>query len=88
MPMAIQTSGVLSSYLASAMRHAKCKKINEKEVFAEIPECPGVWGSGATRIEAKRELREVLEEWIVLQLREGETLPIIDGKTLGDAEWH
>jgi predicted RNase H-like HicB family nuclease len=42
----------------------------------------GVWAQGDTLETCREELREVLEEWIVLGLKMGHQLPAIDGIAL------
>jgi predicted RNase H-like HicB family nuclease len=42
----------------------------------------GVWAQADTLEACREELREVLEEWIVLGLKMGHLLPAVDGLTL------
>lgn len=48
-------------------------------VFGEIPGFDGVWANAATRAECERELQEVLEDWLLLGLKLGHQLPVIEG---------
>ena len=41
--------------------------------------CKGVWSNAATLEECRDELQDALEGWIVLGLRLGHTLPVLDG---------
>ncbi len=50
--------------------------------FGEIPAFQGVWASEATLEECRRVLQEVLEEWLLLKLRENEEVPGLEGITL------
>ncbi|WP_409375860.1 type II toxin-antitoxin system HicB family antitoxin [Candidatus Sordicultor fermentans] len=47
-----------------------------------MPSCPGVWANEKTLEECRDVLKEVLEEWIVLKLRNGDQLPSIGGINL------
>ncbi|MDK2846044.1 MAG: hypothetical protein PWR18_646, partial [Synergistales bacterium] len=47
--------------------------------FGEIPSCPGVWANEKTLEVCRDVLREVLEEWLILKLRDGDLLPKIGG---------
>lgn len=54
--------------------------------FAEIPDFPGVWANGATVEACRRELVEVLEEWLILKLRDRDPIPVLDGIELSATE--
>lgn len=70
---------MLTAYLDSAMRHAVYEPLEESEGwFASIPGFPGLWASEKTVEETRADLRSALEDWILLGLRSGEQLPVID----------
>lgn len=74
---------VISSYIDAAMRTARFESIdNGTTVYGEIPAAPGVYATGSTRAECEDELREVLEEWILLGVSLHHDLPKIDGVEL------
>ena len=70
---------MLTNYINAAMGHGTFEKLDSGEWYGEIPETPGVWATGTTFEAARDELLSVLEGWIILGLREGQTLPAIDG---------
>ena len=71
---------MLTDYIQAAMRHATCKPMPEDGTyFCEIPATPGVWASAATLEASRKELQEVLEDWITLGLAMHRPLPVIDG---------
>jgi predicted RNase H-like HicB family nuclease len=72
----------LSAYIAAAMAQARYKLLEDRSFFGEIPPCRGVWANEKTLEKCRRALQEVLEDWIVLKLRDRESLPAIHGKTL------
>ena len=80
---------MLSEYLEKAMAQAKVEKTEDGRYFASIPDFKGVWGDGETPKESCEELRAALEEWLVIALREDDTLPKIDGVSLnfGGKRW-
>lgn len=73
---------MITQYIETAMRRAKYEHISGEGYFARIPEFKGLWASGHTRDDCERELRERLEEWIVLSLRLNMELPVLGRLTL------
>ncbi len=47
--------------------------------FAKIEGFEVVWGNGLTVEDYCQDLLEVLEEWIILKLEDGDPLPVMDG---------
>jgi len=76
------TNSMLSNYINAAMRQAIYEPIGDGSVFAEIPGFDGLWANAQSSADCVDELRSVLEGWIVLGLRLGHTLPIVDGLNL------
>jgi predicted RNase H-like HicB family nuclease len=70
---------ILPNYYEKALQQAQYKRLNDGTWFAEIEGFQGVWGNGLTVEECRQDLLEVLEEWIILKLQDGDPLPIIDG---------
>ena len=66
-------------YMNKAMEKSEYKQLEDGTWFAEIPGFEGVWGKGKTVGEALKDLWEVLEEWILLKIRDGDVLPVIEG---------
>ena len=73
---------MLTEYIQAAMRRARYEIIKDDEFYGEIPGFQGVFASAETLEECREQLREVLEGWIVLGLRLGHLLPVIDGVSL------
>lgn len=42
-----------------------------------LPELQGVWATGKTLEECRKNLEEVIDEWIIIRLRKGLTIPPI-----------
>lgn len=75
---------VLTNYVASAMENASYKILDDNSYYGEIKECPGVWANESTLEECRRVLQEVLEEWLLLKLRDRDPLPLIKGIDLNN----
>lgn len=71
---------MLSNYIEAAMRKARYEILEDGEGFyGSIDGLQGVWANAETLESCRLELREVLEEWIMLGLRLGHPIPVIDG---------
>jgi predicted RNase H-like HicB family nuclease len=78
---------MLTAYIAKALEHATLGGPEDGKRYGEIPLCPGVWATGHSQEECRRELQEVLEEWLILKLRDNDPdIPVIDGIRLYSVE--
>jgi predicted RNase H-like HicB family nuclease len=69
-----------------ALEKAQYKVIeDEYPYFAEVPELEGVWATGKSIEDCRKELIEVIEEWIVARLQRGLSVPSLNGQTIGNA---
>ena len=69
---------MLIQYIQAALEKAKYEIIDDEEpYYGEVPELEGVWATGKTLEECRRNLEEVIDEWIVIRLRNGLSLPSI-----------
>ena len=68
---------MLFEYIQGALEKAEYKKLDDGTWFAEIKGFEGVWANKKTVEECRRELVEVLEEWIVLKLKDKDPIPKI-----------
>jgi predicted RNase H-like HicB family nuclease len=76
---------MFSEYVAIALEKAQYKVIaDEYPYFAEVPELEGVWAAGKSIEDCRRELIEVIEEWIVARLQRGLSIPSLNGQTIGN----
>jgi predicted RNase H-like HicB family nuclease len=73
---------MLTNYIRAAMRKATYEILSEGSFYGEIPGFQGVYANAKTLEACRDELREVLEGWIVLGLRLGHSLPIVNGINL------
>ena len=73
---------MLSEYIKKALAKAHYKVLEDGPWFTEISGFEGVWANAATVEECRHELMEVLEEWLVLKIRDREPIPEIEGVTI------
>ena len=69
---------ILSDYLDRALAQAEYDKLEDGTFFGRIPSCKGVVAFGASLRECEDELRSVLEDWVLVGLKLGHTLPVLD----------
>jgi len=74
---------MLTAYINAALRRAHYEILPEGEGYVgRIEGLRGVWAQGDTLEACREELREVLEEWIIVGLKMGHPLPAIEGNSL------
>lgn len=72
----------MSDYLTRALSQAEYDKLEDATFFGRIPACKGVVAFAATLRECEDELRSVLEDWVLLGLKLGHELPILNSINL------
>lgn len=70
---------MLTDYIHSAMRLAQYEILEDGTYYGEIPGFQGVYANAEALETCRDELQDVLEGWIILGLRLGHSLPVIDG---------
>jgi predicted RNase H-like HicB family nuclease len=70
---------VLSEYLEKAIAQAEFDKLEDGTYWGHISACKGVVAFGLNLRECANELRSTLEDWLLVGLKLGHTLPIIEG---------
>jgi len=74
---------MFAEYVQAAMERAHYEIINDEEPFyGEVPELKGVWATGRTPEECRKNLKSGIEGWIALRLRMGRPIPPIGGVTI------
>ena len=69
---------MLTEYIHAVLRKANYKTLEDGTWFVDIPGFQGVWGNGNTVEECRDDLREVLEEWLMLKIRDNDPIPVVD----------
>lgn len=75
---------MLVEYIRAALEMAKYELLpNEKEkIYAEIPSCRGVWATGRTIEECRKNLISTLEGWIIIRLRRNLPIPKVKNHSI------
>ena len=74
---------MFAEYIAAALEQAEYEIIDDPEpYYAHVPGLQGVWATGKTFEECRKELISTIEGWIVLGLRMGHHIPPIKGNTI------
>jgi predicted RNase H-like HicB family nuclease len=73
---------ILSEYVDQAMAQAVYDKLEDGTFAGRIPSCKGVVAFGTTLRECEDTLRSTLEDWILVGIKLGHTLPVIEGVDL------
>ena len=69
---------MITEYIEAALSQAKYEIIDDEEpYYGEIPELDGVWATGKTLGECRRNLTEVIDGWLVVKLKRGLPVPPI-----------
>ncbi len=66
---------MLSEYLAKKLGEARYKLLGDGSYFGEIPSLKGVWANAKNLESCRKELQEVLEDWLLLKVRADEKVP-------------
>ncbi len=67
----------LSEYITEAIATSEIEQLEDNSYVGRIPSCKGVIAFGDTLSDCEMELRSTLEDWILVGLKLGHTLPII-----------
>jgi predicted RNase H-like HicB family nuclease len=73
---------MLIEYIYKAMSKAIYEKLEDGSYSGKIPQTPGVIAFGETLYQCQEELKSVLEGWLIVKIRHGDKLPIIEGINL------
>ena len=77
---------MLLEYLQNAMRLARYELLPDGSYYGEIAGFDGVWAQAETLEDCRNELQSALEDWLILGLRMGHSLPEVAGIRLVPAE--
>ena len=66
---------MLTQYLAKKLQLAKYKLLKDGSYFGEIPGLSGIWANAKNLEDCRKELQEVLEDWILLKVRDHQRVP-------------
>lgn len=67
---------MITEYIEAIMKKAHYEIIEEDGTYyGEISGCDGVWANADTLEGCRKELQEVLEEWILIKVRTSKVVP-------------
>jgi predicted RNase H-like HicB family nuclease len=67
-----------TEYIRTAIGKARYEILDDGSFYGEIPGFQGVYANADALEECRGELQEVLEGWIILGLRMGHSLPVVN----------
>ncbi|MDS3860951.1 type II toxin-antitoxin system HicB family antitoxin [Thermosynechococcaceae cyanobacterium BACA0444] len=70
---------MLNDYLMAAMKIAKYQVLEDNSYFGCIPGFDGLWSNARTLEQCRDELLSGLDDWVLLGLKMGHLLPVVDG---------
>jgi predicted RNase H-like HicB family nuclease len=66
---------MLSEFIFKKLKDARYKLLKDGSYFGEIAGLKGVWANANNLEDCRKELQEVLEDWLLLKVREREDIP-------------
>lgn len=66
---------MLSEYISKTLKQARYKVLKDESYFGEIRGMKGVWASAKNLEDCRKQLQEVLEDWLFLKVRSREYVP-------------
>lgn len=76
---------ILSDYVELALEQAEYDKLEDNSFAGRIPACRGVVAFASSLRECESELRSTLEDWILVGLKLGHELPVLENINLNRA---
>lgn len=70
---------MLTDYIQQVMRRAHFEIMENGRFYGSIPGFQGVWSEGASLEECRDELGEAIDGWLIVKLRCGDDVPIVNG---------
>ena len=81
----VPSAEVLAEYIEIAMRDAVFVIfVEDGTYYGDIYGFQGVWANADTLEECRQELKEVLEDWIILGIERGHEIPVLSSMNLAE----
>lgn len=69
---------MLLEYIRTALDNAHYEIIQDEEPFyGQVPSLDGVWATGKTLEECRRNLSEAIEDWVLFSIAKGFSIPAL-----------
>ena len=82
-----ESEGALTDFIAKKLKVAKYKKLSDGSYFGDISGLKGVWANARSLRNCKKELQEVLEDWLLLKIRDHDRIPGLEIKIHGPSNF-
>ncbi len=69
---------MLDKHIHEVIKKTTYKKLENGVWYAEIPGFVGVWSTDTSVEECRDELIDVLDEWLILKLKDNDPLPVVN----------
>jgi predicted RNase H-like HicB family nuclease len=66
---------MIVEFIDKKMKTARYKILEDRTFFGEIPRIKGVWANAPDLEACRTQLREVLEDWLLLKVHDHEDVP-------------
>jgi predicted RNase H-like HicB family nuclease len=66
---------MLTEFIYKKMALAKYKILEDGSYFGEIPGLKGVWANEKNLEKCRESLREVIEEWMIIKIKDNDKIP-------------
>ncbi|MFH1573659.1 MAG: type II toxin-antitoxin system HicB family antitoxin [Acidobacteriota bacterium] len=71
---------MLTRYIQAALDAARYEMIEDEEPFyGEVPGLEGVWATGRTLEECRKNLSDSVEDWLLFSVAKGLPIPPLEG---------
>jgi predicted RNase H-like HicB family nuclease len=80
---------MLIEYIEESLKRAHYEIINDEEPFyGEVKELKGIWATGNTLEECRKNLRDVIEGWILVSIKKGLNIPKLGNVEIKEVKEH
>ena len=80
---------MLIEYIEESLKRAHYEIINDEEPFyGEVKELKGIWATGNTLEECRKNLRDVIEGWILVSIKKGLNIPKLGNVEIKEIKEH
>ncbi len=76
---------MITEFINRAMSKSSYETLEDNTFTGKIKQCPGVIAFGKSLYLCQEELESVLEGWLIVKIRHGDKIPVIQKLTIGPA---
>ncbi len=75
---------MITDFINKKLKEARYRILKDKTYFGEIPGLKGVWANARNLENCRKELQEVLEDWLLLKIKTGDYVSGFRAKVKSD----